>query len=105
MKARVITILYDSVVTMCPLEERHVVAHLHDEFMYRCNNWVYEDNYGTRELTYPIDTEFNYSWSTKTSKEDKKLLEDEEWHPTPDRLKWLLTFKAPKAASMANPTS
>ena len=97
MKARVITILYDSVVTMCPLEEREVVAHLHQQFMCDANNWVYQDDQGYRELTYPIDTDFNYRWSTKPSKPDKAQLEDMAWHPTPDRLKWVLGFVAPMA--------
>ena len=97
MKARIITILYDSVVTMCPLEEREVVAHLHQQFMCDANNWVYQDEHGTRELTYPIDTDFNYRWSTKPSKADKAQLEDMTWNPTPDRLRWLLGYVAPKA--------
>ena len=101
MKARVITILYDSVVTMCPLEEREVVAHLHQQFMCDANNWVYQDDQGYRELTYPIDTDFNYRWSTKPSKADKAQLEDMTWHPTPDRLKWMLGFVAPKATPVA----
>jgi hypothetical protein len=88
------------VVTMCPLEEREVVAHLHQQFMCDANNWVYHDEYGTRELTYPIDTEFNYRWSTKPSKADKAQLEDMSWHPTPDRLKWMLGFVAPKATPL-----
>ena len=97
MKARVITILYDSVVTMCPLEEREVVAHLHQQFMCDANNWVYQDDQGFRELLYPIDTDFNYRWSTKPGKADKAKLEDMTWCPTPDRLKWMLGFSAPKA--------
>ena len=101
MKARVITILYDSVVTMCPLEEREVVAHLHQQFMCDANNWVYQDDQGYRELTYPIDTDFNYRWSTMPSKADKAQLEDMTWPPTPDRLKWMLGFVAPKATPVA----
>jgi hypothetical protein len=97
MRARIITILYDSVVTMCPLEEREVVAHLHYQFMCAANNWVYQDDNGVRELTYPIDTDFNYRWSTKPSKSEKEQLCDMTWHPTPDRLKWLLSYVAPKA--------
>ncbi len=97
MKARVITILYDSVVTLCPLEEREVCAHLHQQFMCDANNWVYQDDRGVRELTYPIDTDFNYRWSTKPSKADKAQLEDKTWHPTPPHLQWILGFKAPKA--------
>jgi uracil-DNA glycosylase family 4 len=97
MKARIITILYDSVVTMCPLEEREVVAYLHQQFMCDANNWVYHDDHGTRELTYPIDTDFNYRWSTKPSKAEKAQLSDLAWHPTPERLRWLLGYKAPKA--------
>lgn len=97
MRARVITILYDSVVTMCPLEEREVVAHLHQQYMCDANNWVYHDDQGTRELTYPIDTDFNYRWSTKPTKAEKAELNDMSWHPTPDRLKWLLGFRPPKA--------
>lgn len=92
MRARVITILYDSVVTLCPLEEREVVSHLHSQLMYHANSWHYEDAHGSRTLSYPIDTDFNYRWSTKPSAAEKALLEDMSWHPTPDRLKWLLGF-------------
>ncbi len=97
MKARVITILYDSVVTMCPFEEREVVAHLHQQYMCDANNWVYHDEYGTRELTYPIDTDFNYRWSTKPSKAEKAQLNDMSWNPTPEHLRWLLSFRPDKA--------
>jgi uracil-DNA glycosylase family 4 len=103
MKARVITILYDSVVTMCPLEEREVVAHLHQQFMCDANNWVYQDEHGFRELLYPIDTEFNYRWSTKPSKAEKSQLEDMTWHPTPARMQWMLGFVAPKATPVTLP--
>lgn len=96
MKARVITILYDSVVTMCPFEEREVVAHLHQQFMCDANNWVYDDDHGVRELTYPIDTDFNYRWSTKPTKAEKAELADMTWHPTPERLRWVLSYFPPK---------
>lgn len=72
MEARVIAILYDSVVTLCPLRERHAVAVLYDLFMYRINTWHYHG----RELNYPIDTEFNWAWSERPSKEDQKKLDD-----------------------------
>jgi DNA polymerase I-like protein with 3'-5' exonuclease and polymerase domains len=89
MKARVMTILYDSVVTLCPLEERFVCARLHEVYMHEENHWSYTDEFGTRKFAYPIDNEFNYRWSTKPSKDEQKELGDPEWHPTPDRLKFV----------------
>lgn len=93
MKARVMTILYDSVVTLCPLEERFMCARLHEVYMFEENHWTYTDDLGTRKLSYPTDTELNYRWSTKPSDDEKKQLEDPTWHPTPDRWKFVETMK------------
>ena len=67
MKARPLIILYDSVVTLCPLEEAEAVAELHQRFMCDENNWTYHN----REMNYPIDTDYNKRWSTKPSEEEK----------------------------------
>lgn len=75
MKARVCMLLYDSVVSLCPVEERHAVSLLHDLFMFRINQWKYHD----RILNYPIDTELNWRWSERPSKKDQKKLDGFEW--------------------------
>lgn len=94
MKAKVITILYDSVVTLCPLEERFVVARLHTLCMSEMNTWDYDDELsGKRTLKYSVDNEFNYRWSTRPSKSEQATLDDETHHPTPDRVKWTLTYE------------
>ena len=93
MQARTITCLYDSLVTMCPLEERFVVSKLHQAIMSDMNAWVYDDQYGKRTLRYEIDTDLHYRWSTKLRGTEADQLADTEWHPTPDRLKWTLTCK------------
>jgi len=82
LKARPVIILYDSVVTQCPLEERFIVRIMHDLFMFRLNQWQYDD----RILSYPIDNEYNYRWSTKPSKAERGELENTDWNPTPTHL-------------------
>lgn len=74
-QARPMTVLYDSVVTHCPVEERMAVAKLHQHFMTDVNNWQYHG----RWFNYPIDTDFVDAWSAKPSKERKVLLEDPTW--------------------------
>jgi hypothetical protein len=81
LKARPMTCLYDSVVTLCPLEERFLVARLHDLCMSEHNTWEYDDAYGKRTLRYSIDNEFNYRWSTRPSKDEQKILDDRAFHP------------------------
>jgi hypothetical protein len=88
LQARPMTCLYDSVVTLCPLEERFVVARLHQICMSEMNTWDYDDHTGKRTLQYTIDNEFNWRWSTRPSEEDQEKLADPAWHPTPDRLKF-----------------
>ena len=51
--------------------------------MYRSVGW----RYGKRILNYACDFEFNAGWSTAPSQEQKKLLTDSAWHPTPDKFK------------------
>lgn len=75
MKARPMTILYDSVVTLCPLKERFQVAKMHQTFITDVNKWKYDD----REFNYPIDTDFVYRWTCKPSEADKKQLTDTTW--------------------------
>ena len=72
LKARVMICLYDALVTVCPIEERHIVAKLHEIFMAETNTWEYHE----RIMHYPIDTEFVFRWSDKRkTPEEKKLLE------------------------------
>jgi hypothetical protein len=75
LQAKPLIILYDSVVTLCPLEERFKVAQLHQLFMTDENTWEYHG----RKMNYPIDTDFVYRWSAKPDKNDKKLLEDKTY--------------------------
>jgi hypothetical protein len=86
LKARIMTCLYDSLVSLCPLEERFVVARLHTLVMSELNTWRYVDDYGDRVLQYGVDNEFNYRWSTRPSKDEQARLDAREYHPTPDRL-------------------
>ena len=75
MKSRVCMLLYDSVVTLGPVEERHACVALHDLFMFRINAWTYNG----RDLVYPIDTELNWRWSARPNKADQKKLDGTEW--------------------------
>lgn len=75
LQAKPLIILYDSVVTLCPLEERFKVAQLHQLFMTDENTWEYHG----RTMNYPIDQLFCYRWSAKPSKDETKLLEDPKW--------------------------
>lgn len=93
LKARPMTCLYDSLVTICPLEERFVVSRIHHVVMSEINTWSYNDAYGQRTLQYNIDNDINYRWSTKPSEAEAEQLADTAWHPTPDRLKWILEFE------------
>lgn len=70
MQARPMVVLYDSVVTLCPMEERYVVAELHEEYMAKRNTW----QYGKNLMHYPIDNELLLRWSTKPTKDEKKIL-------------------------------
>ena len=92
LQARPMTCLYDSVVTLCPLEERFLVQRLHDVVMSELNTWTYEDQYGKRLLKYGVDNEFNYRWSTRPTKAEQAQLDDPAWHPTPAKLEKFLTF-------------
>jgi hypothetical protein len=93
LQARPITCLYDSLVTLCPLEERFIVKRLHDVCMSEINAWEYDDEFGKRTLRYGVDTDFNYRWSTHPPKDEQNQLDDPEWHPTPANLVWALTFR------------
>jgi len=75
LKARSIIGLYDSVLTYCPQEERHVVAIAHETYMCTINFW----KYGLRYMNYPIDTDLVERWSYPPPKPLKKLLEDESY--------------------------
>lgn len=87
LKAKVMTILYDSVVTLCPLNERWIISRLHQLFMSDFNTWEYGEE--RRKLQYQIDTEFVYQWSTSPKKSEAAQLSDPSWNPAPPHLKWL----------------
>jgi hypothetical protein len=93
-------ILYDSVVTLCPVEERFIWEAAHDLFMRAKTGWKYAD----RILRYPIDTEYNCAWSAKPSKEWKKNLYDRAWAPTkPEHLPIIEYLKSEIAKYDADP--
>jgi hypothetical protein len=77
LMGRPIILLYDSLVTLCPVEERHIWKLAHQLFMCSRNGWEYHG----RVLRYPVDTEYNTAWSWKPSKEWKARLYDDSWAP------------------------
>lgn len=66
MRAYPMICLYDSVVTLCPISERHVVAELHQKFMTDINQWSFHG----RIMNFPIETELVRRWSTKPTAEE-----------------------------------
>ena len=91
---RAITILYDSVVTWAPIQERAIWSKAHELCMYLANGWYYHE----RVLRYPIDTELNTGWSLTPGDDPRnkhlaKLIPDMTWAGTPEHLqpleKWL----------------
>ncbi len=80
MKARVMVALYDAVSTLCPLEERFVVAAAHQLFMCDINVWEYHGRY----MNYPIDTDILYRWSWKPTDKEKKILHDRGYRNMPE---------------------
>jgi uracil-DNA glycosylase family 4 len=77
-----IAVLYDSIVTHCPLRERHIWAAAHELYMFRANSWTYDG----RVLKYPVDTEFNVGWSDRPPKDVQALWDSFEYEPVPPRL-------------------
>jgi uracil-DNA glycosylase family 4 len=71
-----LVILYDSVVSCGPVEERFHVAAAHQRFMTTENCW---HNHG-RTWNFPIDTGFTLAWGSKPSDDMKKKLNDKTWH-------------------------
>lgn len=88
LKGRAITVLYDSVVTMCPMEERFIWAKAHEICMHLGNGWAYHG----RILRYPIDTEFNVGWSLRPkdhapTKAIASLFDSRAYAGTPESMK------------------
>jgi len=83
MHARLMTILYDSCVSICPVEERFLVSRLHEIYMTEKNTWF---DHG-RVWFYPASGEFNLAWSSRPSKDQLKLLDDPTWANDPVWLK------------------
>lgn len=67
MQARPLIVLYDSVVTLCPISEAQEVAKMHQIFMCDMNTWTVEN----RTFNYPIDTDYVKRWSTKPNAEER----------------------------------
>jgi uracil-DNA glycosylase family 4 len=57
---RPMVLLYDAVVTLCPIAEVNIWQKAHELFMFRKVVWDYDGRY----LNYPIETEINRSWSS-----------------------------------------
>lgn len=89
LKARLMACLYDSILTLCPLEERFLVSRLHTLCMSEFNQWHYSDDLGKRTLQYAIETEFNYRWSTRPSEAVQAQLDDRAYYPASARLNFL----------------
>lgn len=79
LNALPMVILYDSIVTLCPIEERHIVADLHEQCMAVKNTWHHHG----RTWYYTITTEFNFAWSWRPSKEWQAKLNDKNWNSDP----------------------
>lgn len=79
MHACLMTILYDSCVTLCPIEERFIVMEMHEQYMTTVNEW---HNHG-RTWNYPSEHELNYAWSSRPDKGQRKKLEDRNWANDP----------------------
>jgi hypothetical protein len=70
LAARPVALLYDSLVSLCPIEEREKVVELH-------NKWMHEKVYWETPgglLRYTIDTDYCVRWSTKMDEEDEAVL-------------------------------
>lgn len=88
LKTRLMACLYDSMVSIGPIEERELVARIHALTMSTLNTWNYNDAYGNRVLQYKIENDLNKAWSTKPPKELKEKLYDFSWRPLPDSLRF-----------------
>ena len=73
-----VAVLYDSLVTMCPIEMRFEVQDMHQRFMCDENQW---HNHG-RTWNYTATHEMNFAWSERPSKEQQKLLSDRNYKTT-----------------------
>jgi len=93
-----IAVLYDSVVTHCPLYEREIWAMAHEYYMYLANCWQYDD----RVLNYPIDTEFNVGWSERPPENVQAIWDDPKFAPTPPRLLPVLGWLRGQIAKIQN---
>jgi hypothetical protein len=71
MKARTVAVLYDAMLTLCPIEEKDEVARLHHECIHERVAWNVP---GGRRLRYTTDTNFCRRWSTTPTKEEKAKL-------------------------------
>jgi DNA polymerase I-like protein with 3'-5' exonuclease and polymerase domains len=72
MRARPAAVLYDAMLTLCPIPERERVAHLHHKWLHKETYW---DVAGGR-LRFTIETDYCMRWSTAMTKEEHELLGD-----------------------------
>lgn len=87
---QLVVCLYDSLLIMCPPNQRRIADKLLQLHMYLGNGWYCENS--DRILTYTIDLEHNAGWSTAPSAEMHTKLENPDWEPTPEHLKPLEEF-------------
>ncbi len=85
---RPITVLYDSVVTLCPLHERFIWTKAHEICMYLANGWQYHG----RVLRYPIDNKFNTGWGLAPKLDSRckawhDKIPEKDFAGTPENLK------------------
>lgn len=85
---RPITVLYDSVVTLCPLHERFIWTKAHEICMYLANGWMYHG----RVLRYPIDNKFNTGWGLAPKLDSRckawhDKIPEKDFAGTPENLK------------------
>jgi DNA polymerase I-like protein with 3'-5' exonuclease and polymerase domains len=70
MKARPLVVLYDAMLTLCPIKEREKVAELHHKWLHKEVFW---DVDGGR-LRFTIDTDYCTRWSTYLTEEEREEL-------------------------------
>lgn len=83
LKGETFVCLYDSLVTLCPMEERMIWKKAHLLYMSLANGWKYHE----RILRYKVETEFNIGWSLVPPKWQLALFNNSDYLPTPQHYK------------------
>lgn len=75
MQAKIPILLYDAFLSLCPVQERFQVSDLHQQIISEGIRWkVHGLDFG-----YDIDTDLVTRWSSKTTRLEKKFLNDRNW--------------------------